>query len=50
MFNLLQVLEKAQKELLNWNGTGVSVMEMSHRSADFGHIINKATDNLRQLL
>ena len=28
------VLEKAQKELLDYKGTGMSVMEMSHRSKD----------------
>ncbi|EAO52352.1 Phosphoserine aminotransferase [Bacillus thuringiensis serovar israelensis ATCC 35646] len=28
----LPVLEKVQKELVNYNGTGMSIMEMSHRS------------------
>ena len=27
----VDVLERAQKEMLNWNGSGMSVMEMSHR-------------------
>lgn len=44
------VLEKAQAELLNYAGTGTSVMEMSHRSAAFDDIINKAEVNLRKLL
>ena len=30
----VEVLEKAQKELVDYHGTGMSVMEMSHRSSD----------------
>ena len=30
-----EVLKQAQDECLSWQGTGVSVMEMSHRSKDF---------------
>jgi len=45
-----EVLELAQKELMNHNDTGVSVMELSHRSADFTKIITKAENNLRKLL
>ena len=44
------VLKKSQEELLDWHGTGVSVMEMSHRSKDFVSIITKAEDDLRKLL
>lgn len=44
------VLEKAQRELLNWQGTGVSIMEMSHRSKDYVAVAEKAEANLRQLL
>ncbi|HCE49911.1 MAG TPA: phosphoserine transaminase, partial [Shewanella baltica] len=29
------VMKKAQQELLDWNGQGVSVMEISHRSKEF---------------
>jgi len=29
------VMEQAQKEFINWNNTGVSVMELSHRSKDY---------------
>src|SRR5690606_40874279 len=29
------VLEKAQAEMLDWHGKGLSIMEMSHRSADY---------------
>ena len=44
------VLEKAQAELLNWQGTGMSVMEMSHRSDEFVSIATKAEQNLRKLM
>jgi phosphoserine aminotransferase len=46
----LPVLETAKDELLNWNGTGVSVMEMSHRSKHFESILFKAQDDLRYIL
>ena len=44
------VLERVREELLNWNGCGMSVMEMSHRSAAFESIIGKAEADLRALL
>lgn len=43
------VLKKAQAELLDYNGTGMSVMEMSHRSKDFQAILDDAKNNLRRL-
>jgi len=46
----LEVLEQAQAELLDWNGTGVSVMEMSHRGKEFTEISNTAEADLRELL
>ncbi len=46
----LPVLEQAQAELLNYRGTGMSVMEMSHRSAPFEDIIQGAEADLRALL
>ena len=46
----LEVLERAQKELLNYEGTGMSVMEMSHRSPVFSKIIHHAEDSFRKLL
>lgn len=46
----LAVLERAQKELLNFEGTGMSVMEMSHRSPVFSKVIHHAEDKFRQLL
>ncbi|XP_051279145.1 phosphoserine aminotransferase [Dicentrarchus labrax] len=44
------VLLQAQKELLDYNGTGISVLEMSHRSSDFNKILNKTEILLRELL
>ena len=46
----LVVLQRAQAELLDWNGTGVSVMEMSHRSKEFIEIAATAETDLRELL
>ena len=46
----LPVLEQAQAELLNYRGTGMSVMEMSHRSGPFEAIIQGAEADLRALL
>ncbi len=46
----LSVLEKAQAELLDWNGTGQSVMEMSHRGKDFMGIAKAAEADLRELM
>ena len=45
-----QVLERARDELLNWNNSGMSVMEMSHRSKDFAAIIEHAEASLRKHL
>ncbi len=44
------VLEKASSEMLDWNGKGLSVMEMSHRSDEYVSIANKAEQDLRDLL
>ena len=46
----LEVLEKVQKELLNYDGSGQSVMEMSHRSKEYQRIIDEAEANLRELM
>ena len=46
----IDVLERAQDELLNWGGSGVSVMEMSHRGKEFQSIIARTEGNLRTLL
>jgi phosphoserine aminotransferase len=46
----LSVLEKAASEMTDTNGTGQSVMEMSHRSRDFKPIIEKTEALLRELM
>lgn len=46
----VEVLEQAQSELLNYRGSGMSVMEMSHRSKPFEGIIGEAVADLRALL
>jgi len=44
------VLEEIQKEVLNYRGSGMSVMEMSHRSKVFQQIIDEAEADLRKLM
>ncbi|KAJ8771094.1 hypothetical protein K2173_023419 [Erythroxylum novogranatense] len=44
------VIKKAQDELYEWRGSGMSVMEMSHRGKEFLSIIQKAESDLRTLL
>jgi len=46
----LEVLQEAQEELLNFRGTGMSVMEISHRSKEFENVIQTAEADLRELL
>lgn len=46
----LSILEEAQKEMLNYKGTGMSVMEISHRSKQFEEIILGAEALLKELL
>lgn len=46
----VDVLEQAQADLLNWRGSGMSVMEMSHRGKEFQSIIDAAEADLRALL
>jgi phosphoserine aminotransferase len=46
----LPVLEKAAAEMTDTNGTGQSVMEMSHRSGDFKPIIEKTESLIRELM
>lgn len=46
----LEVLEQAREELVDWHGSGMSVMEMSHRGKEFMEIAAKAEANLRELL
>ena len=44
------VLEELAAEMMDYNGTGMSVMEMSHRSAAFQKIIDDAEQDLRDLM
>jgi len=44
------VLEKAQQEILDWQGSGMSVMEMSHRGKEFMSIATQAEADLRELM
>jgi len=46
----IEVLQQAQAEMLDWNGSGMSVMEMSHRGKDYMSIAAKAEADLRQLM
>ncbi|BDF57239.1 3-phosphoserine/phosphohydroxythreonine aminotransferase [Christensenellaceae bacterium] len=45
-----EVLEKAQKEFISYDGTGMNVMEMSHRSKEYQDIIDTAEADFRELL
>ncbi|WP_086056745.1 3-phosphoserine/phosphohydroxythreonine transaminase [Bordetella genomosp. 9] len=44
------VLRQAAEEMLDWHGSGVSVMEMSHRGKHFVQICDEAEQDLRELL
>ena len=46
----LPVLDRIHEELFDWRGSGMSVMEMSHRSKEFESIIAEAEQRLRRLL
>ncbi|QDR82863.1 3-phosphoserine/phosphohydroxythreonine transaminase [Sporomusa termitida] len=46
----LTALQKAQAELLDFNGTGMSVMELSHRSQEYEAVHNRAIELLKELL
>ena len=46
----LEVLKQAQTELLDYNGTGQSVMEMSHRSKEFDDIIKETERLFREVM
>ena len=44
------VLERAREEMFDYEGTGMSVMEISHRSREFMDIVNSAESALRELM
>ena len=46
----LEVLEQAAAEMTDWHGSGMSVMEMSHRGKQFTQICDEAEADLRELL
>lgn len=45
-----EVLLKAQAEMLDWHGTGMSIMELSHRGKEFKEVADKAEADLRELM
>jgi phosphoserine aminotransferase len=45
-----EVLQQAASEMLDWHGSGMSVMEMSHRGPEFMSIYRQAEADLRELL
>ncbi|OGV21401.1 MAG: phosphoserine transaminase [Lentisphaerae bacterium GWF2_38_69] len=45
-----KVMDKAQKEFLNYNGMGIGVSELSHRTIEFSDIIDKTENNIRKLM
>lgn len=45
-----EVLRQASEEMMDWNGSGMSVMEMSHRGKEFTSIAKKAEADLRELM
>ncbi len=46
----LEVLENIRNDIPDWQGTGMSVMEVSHRSAEFVELAARSEANLRELL
>jgi len=46
----LEVLQQAQAEMLDYKGTGMSVMEISHRSKEFEAIVSETQTDLRELM
>ncbi|OOZ39725.1 phosphoserine transaminase [Solemya pervernicosa gill symbiont] len=44
------VIERAQQEMLDWNGSGMSVMEMSHRGKEYMSIAAQAEADLREVM
>ena len=45
-----EVLREAAAEMMDYQGTGMSVMEMSHRSKAFENILNEAEQDLKDLM
>ena len=45
-----EVLQQARDEMLDWHGSGMSIMEMSHRGKEFMDIAAKTESDLRELV
>lgn len=45
-----EVLLQAQAEMLDWQGTGMSIMELSHRGPEFKKVVDQAEADLRELM
>jgi phosphoserine aminotransferase len=45
-----EVLLQAQAEMLDWHGTGISIMELGHRGPDFKQVADQAESDLRELM
>lgn len=45
-----EVLERAKEEMSDWHGSGMSIMEMSHRSKEFMSVAEQAEADLRELM
>ena len=46
----VEVLQEAQAELLDYKGSGMSILEASHRGKDYEAVHNEAADNIKKLL
>ncbi|MCQ2797720.1 MAG: 3-phosphoserine/phosphohydroxythreonine transaminase [Bacilli bacterium] len=46
----VEVLKSIQEEMLDYNGTGMSIIEMSHRTKPFEDMLNEAIQDLRDLM
>lgn len=45
-----EVLRRAQEEMLDWHGTGMSIMELGHRGLEFKSVVEQAEADLRELM
>ncbi len=45
-----EVLTKAKEEMLDWHGTGMSIMELGHRGPEFKEVADKSEADLRELM
>merc|ERR1719506_3254360 len=46
----VEVLERAQKDFVNWQGRGLSVMEMGYRTSNFRQVMATAEETFRKLM